>query len=114
MTAEQDVVEHGHAAEELDELERARDSVRGDAVRRQPVDGDVAEEDPPRGRGVEAADAVQQTRLAGAVGPDQGGQRARRDRHAHPRQRAQPLELEADIVDGQNHRRRLWYCFTSV
>jgi hypothetical protein len=100
VAAQQDVVENRHAAEELDELERARDTVSGDAVRREPVDGRIAEEDPPGGRGVEAADAVQETRLAGAVGPDQGGQRARGDRHADSYQRAQPLEFEAHIVDG--------------
>ena len=40
--------------------------------------------------------------------------RAALDSEAHAGERPQPLELERDIVDGQNHRRRLRYCFTSV
>jgi hypothetical protein len=107
VPAEQDVVEHRHAAEELHELKRARDAVRGDPVRRQALDRGVAEHDSPRRRRVESSHAVQQARLAGAVGPDQGGQRAGVDRHADGRQRAQPVEIERDVVDPQNHRRRL-------
>jgi len=74
--------------------------VRGDAVRRQALDRDLAQRDPPRRRRVEAADTVQETRLAGAVRPDQGRQRAGGDRHADPGQRAQPVELEREVVDG--------------
>jgi hypothetical protein len=87
MAAEQDVVEHGHPAEELDELERPGDAVRGDPVRRKALDRRLAEHDLPRVRRVEAADAVEQARLAGAVRPDQGRERAGIDRHADAVQR---------------------------
>src|SRR5207302_9395163 len=102
MAAEQDVVEHGHPAEQLHELERARDPVRGDPVWPQALDRCFAEHDSTGGRSIKSTDAVQETRLAGAVRPDQRRQRARIDRQADGAQRAQPLEVERDVVYPQN------------
>src|SRR5882724_11997425 len=76
VAPEQDVVEHGHLAKQLDELEAARDAGGGHAVRRQPREGGALEGDAAPGRRVEAAHAVQQRRLAGAVGADERGKRA--------------------------------------
>ena len=100
MAPQQDVVENRHPAKQLDELERPRDTVRGNAVGRLALDRGVAEDDSPRGRRVEATHAVEETRFAGAVRPHQRRQGARGDRHADSRQRAQPAELEREILDG--------------
>src|SRR5207244_13075459 len=67
MAAEQDVVEHGHPAEQLNELERSRDPVRGDPVWRQALDRDVAEHDSTGSRSIKPTDAVQETPLARPV-----------------------------------------------
>src|SRR5215468_6238036 len=70
VAAEQEIVEDGHAPEEGDVLEGAGDAELGDLAGGQV--GDVAAlADDPAGVGVvEAADHVEDGRLAGAVGPD--------------------------------------------
>ena len=88
MSAAHDVLEHGHVVEQLQVLERAADAEHRDVacgssapiVASAETDGAVVER-------LIAADEVEQRRLAGAVGADQCGDRARRHR-------------EADLVDG--------------
>src|SRR6266568_2116295 len=64
-----DVVLHGDLAERSRELERAGDAPAADLVRAMPRDVLVFEQHLP-GRGLEAADHVEQGGLASAVGPD--------------------------------------------
>src|SRR5207247_847782 len=101
VAAEQDVVEHRHVAEELDELEAPRDAVRRHPMRRQPGNLRALEGDAAARRSIETADAIQERRLARAVGADQRGQRPLLDPEAHAGERAQPLELERDALDTQ-------------
>src|SRR5262249_30189415 len=75
-----DVLEHGHAAEELRRLEGPRDAARGDLVRPQPVDPLAGEADLARVGRVEAGQEVHRRRLARAVGPDEAAHLARADR----------------------------------
>jgi hypothetical protein len=98
---ELDVLEHRHALEQRDVLEGA-----GDAAARAAVGGQgeqvVAGEPHRAGRGpVETRDDVEQRRLAGAVGADDGGDpvgyRARR----HLRKGRKPAEGERDTLDLQ-------------
>ena len=98
VTAQEDVVEDRHVPEQLDELEGSRDAVRRDPVRREPVDRDTVEDDRPARRRVEAAHAVEEARLAGAVRADEGRQRARLDGQADSVERAQPGELQGHLA----------------
>src|SRR5262249_1167943 len=66
------VVEDGHAAEQGDVLERARDPQLGPLVWSELRDVAAVEHDPSVGRRVDAADAVEDAGLAGAVGTDDG------------------------------------------
>src|SRR5262249_59005983 len=66
-----DVLEHGHALEQGQVLEGAPDAELGDAVARCPQQRMAREDDLARVRRVEAAQAVEQRRLAGAVRPDE-------------------------------------------
>ena len=97
MAPEEDVVQHRHVAEQLDELEGARDAVAGHPMRRQPRDSHAVEGDAAARRHVEAADAVQQRRLPRPVRPHERRERAGRDGHTHARERAEPLELQRDV-----------------
>ena len=94
MTPEQQVVEHAHVAEQLDELEGAGDAVGGDAMGTEPFQGGAAERNAAPRRRVEAAHAVEQRRLARAVGTHQRGEGPLLHGEAHPREDAQPLELQ--------------------
>src|SRR5205085_11100382 len=85
--AEEQVLEHGRVLEQLDVLERARDSAPRDLVRRHARDVLVAEDEPPAVRIVDPRDQVEDGRLARAVRPD--------DREDLPL-----LDGEGDAVDG--------------
>src|SRR5881628_3518814 len=78
-----DVVETGEAAEGLRDLERAADAEPRDAVRRQPGEVTAVEANGPRVGRADARDRVDQGALAGAVGPDEPDDLARRDLEVH-------------------------------
>jgi len=74
--ADEDVLEHRHVREELDVLERPRDPELDHAARRR-VHQRVAVEDDVAGvDAIEPCDHVERGCLAGAVRPDQPGDRA--------------------------------------
>src|SRR6202021_1642839 len=80
VAADADVVEHRHGAKQREILEGAADADRRHAVRREPEDAAPIEDDVTLFRRVEAAKAVEQRGLAGAVRPDQAEQLAGADR----------------------------------
>ena len=83
MRADQDVVAHAHAAEQRDVLEGAADAQAGHAVARQVLQRAALEQDVAVGEAIEAADAVEQRGLAGAVRPDQAADLAVADIERH-------------------------------
>ena len=104
MAAEHEVVEHRHVGEQLDVLERARDADGRDLVRPAPRQlvlsaGGAVKQDAPALRPVEAADAVEQAGLAGAVGADDGHDLAVVDVEAHAVERGDAAEGERDRLD---------------
>src|SRR5437867_947388 len=94
-----DVVEHAHALEEGDVLERAGDAERRHLVRPEARPVLVVEDDPPLVGVLEAADHVEQCRLAGAVGADDGHDLSAPDGDAHAVKRLHRPEADADGVD---------------
>ena len=105
------VLEHGHRLEQLDVLERARDAGLGDDVRR--LRGDVApvEHDLTRRRLVEAGHAVEERRLAGAVGADDRDDRLVRDGEVDVVDRHEAAEA---LGDAHRPRGRLPFVPTSL
>ena len=89
VRADEHVLEHRHRREELDVLERARDPELDDAARRRVQQGAAVEDDVARVEAVEPRDHVERRRLAGAVRPDQAGDRAL-------------LGVEGDVVQGDD------------
>src|SRR5207248_8026877 len=89
MPSDLDVLEHRHAREELDVLERPRDAPADDPVGRRSQQALAGEGDLARIRAVQAGDQVEERRLAGAVRADQPGNLALLDR-------------EPDVVDGDD------------
>jgi len=72
VRAHHDVLERGHAAKQSHRLERDRDAEPGPFVGWQTIDPPPLEEHPAGIRAQPAADQVEERRLAGAVGPDDG------------------------------------------
>ena len=87
VKARDDVVEHRKLPEQPDLLERARDAEPHAAVRRQCRPRSVPPKIKRAGiRLIDPADQVEQRRLAGAVRPDDGEDRAGRDRRTKRRE----------------------------
>src|SRR5262249_56002460 len=80
----QEIVERAHVPEELHVLEGARDAEAGDLVRAKMREIAVAKSDGPAHRPVEAGDAVEDRRLARAVGADQPVDLTRLDAAGYP------------------------------
>ena len=91
--ADADVLEHAEIAERAGDLEGAGDAELGDAVGRHAGDALVLEPDLAGGRRQVAGDQVEHRRLAGAVGADDAGDRAGRDRERDVADRRQPAEV---------------------
>ena len=113
MAADQDVLHHVRVVEQLDVLERPRDAEPGDPVRRQLGDVLPVEHQPPGGGRIDAADQVEDRRLARAVRPDDGKHLPRPHLEAHALHRADAAEIDADILgveqahgDGSNNDRQ--------
>src|SRR5207253_9037789 len=101
VTADLHVVEDAHAPEQGDVLERARDPQLGPLMRFQTRDVAAAEHDPSAGRRVDAADAIENARLAGAVGADDGEELAGVDLEAHPGQGGHAAKAQAQVFQSE-------------
>ncbi len=86
VEAHHHVLENSHLLEEPDALERAADAPRGDHVRAQADHGPAVDEDLAFLRLLHARDAVEQRRLAAAVGADDAEDLA-------------SVHVERDVVD---------------
>src|SRR5206468_11176344 len=95
------VVEDGHAAEQGNVLEGARDPQLGPLVRFQMRDVAAVEHDPSAHGRIDAADAVEDARLAGAVGPDDGEEVAGVDLEAHPGQGGYAAEAQVQVFQSE-------------
>jgi hypothetical protein len=71
VVADQQVLQHGGVFEQFDVLEGACDAQFGHPMRGRAGERRSVEVDGARGRGVDAADQVEDRGLAGAVGADQ-------------------------------------------
>ena len=107
MAPEHQVVEHGQVLEEGDVLEGAGQAHGGDPV------GTPAEDVLPQQLDrallgpVDPRQHVEERRLAGAVGSDDGEQLARPDLEADPVDRLDAREGQVDVVEaGDRHDRR--------
>src|SRR6266513_3926934 len=93
-----EVVEHAHALEQGHVLEGAGDAEAGDVRWLEARAVPTVEDDPSLVGVIEAADHVEQRRLPGAVGTDDGADLAAIDREAHPTQRDERAEADADAL----------------
>ena len=99
VRADEDVLEDGHVREELDVLERPGDpeldhAAGGRVQERVPVEDHVARVD-----AIEARDHVERGRLAGAVRPDQAGDRAFVDVEGDVVQRDDAAEAKRSMLE---------------
>ena len=101
VATEQQVVDHRHLREQLDVLERAGDAEGGNPVGPDPFDALAAPADVADLRDVHLADGVEDRRLAGAVGPDDGEQLAVGDGERHVVDRHHAAEAQLDRIDLQ-------------
>ena len=99
MPSDHEVVEDGHVVEETEVLERPRDAEPRHRVGRPAEERFAAKADRPRCRMVDPADAVEQRRLARAVGADDGKGLAFGDRDVDVLQRVDPAEAQREIPD---------------
>ena len=99
--AEHHVLVHGQPGAQPDALEGARDPEPGQVVRMVPAQDGVAVADGARARMDEAADDVEQGRLARAVGPDDADDLTAADRHRHLDEGQEATEPDADLIDDE-------------
>jgi hypothetical protein len=98
VAPDQHVVEHGEAAEEADVLEGASQPQPRALVRREIVERRVVEADATGVGGQDPAHAVEQGRLARAVGADQGVDGAGLDHEVDAVQDSQTTERFRDAA----------------
>ncbi len=96
VPAEEQVLQARHVLEELDVLEAAADAQLGHPLRRQARDVATAPPHAPRLGAVEAADDVEDARLARAVRPDERRHLALVEGEADGREGGQAPEVEGD------------------
>ena len=99
------VVADRQIGEQLEPLERAGDAEPGPLVRVEPADVAAVEQDPARGRRLQAGDDVEQRRLARAVRPDQTGDLAGARVEVDVGERAVAAELDGDLLGDEQARR---------
>src|SRR5262249_17428178 len=104
MEPDQHVLENTQMAEETAVLERAAHALRGDLVRREPVDRLALEADAAGLRHGVAGDRVEERRLAGAVGADEGDDLAGRDAERDAIDGGQSAEADRDLGDLEERR----------
>ena len=96
-----DVLEHAHAEEGPGELEGAGEPAVDDAIGRQAEKRPSVELHLARIRGYEAGEQIEERRLAGAVGAEHAGDRARIEREGDVLHGLQPAEALVEPVDGE-------------
>src|ERR687894_748087 len=94
-----DVVADRHRPEDLEALERAGDTEPGPLVGGHTDDVAAVEPDPAPLDRLQAADGVEERRLAGAVRPDEPGRLAGRHVQVHEVQRLDASEGHGDLLD---------------
>lgn len=94
MAPQLDVVQHRHAAKQRNVLEAARQAQARAPGRRQSRDIPALEMDRALRGPIKTRDGIEQRGFAGAIGADDGGDRAGPDREAHVRQRLDPAKGE--------------------
>ena len=105
MAADHDVLEHAHAEENLQVLERARQAATREVFRRKPCHVLAGKAyAAPLGL-VKAGDDVEQRRLSGAVGADDRKHEARGDGQAHVIDRTHAAEGDRQMLDDEYHAR---------
>jgi hypothetical protein len=106
VPARHDVLEHGHAAEELGGLKRAREATGGDLARGETGDGRAGDDHLAARGPLETADHVQERGLPRPVRPDDPANLACVDLEAHAVERADAAERDREIAHGQHRRAR--------
>jgi hypothetical protein len=106
MTADSHIVEHRLRREQREVLESPPDAYLGDAVRRPPQHRAPLEQDVAAIRGVEPADTVEESGFAGAIRADQTEDLALLDREGDAVERDDAAELDSDVADLKQGRRR--------
>ena len=101
MPPDLDVFQHGEVVEQLHQLEGAHQPASGDALWRNAGQLLVLEEDAAFGGVDEPGDHVEQRRLAGAVGADDGGDTLGGNLEAHVVDREQAVETARQFLDTQ-------------
>ena len=99
MGADPDVVEHGEIGKQSDVLEGAADPDFGDPVRRPVQDTGAVHQNIAGARLVEAAEAIEQCGLAGAVRSDQAEDLALLHVERNTVQRNDAAEHDADVAN---------------
>ena len=105
VSPHQQVVQYGGMVEQLDILEGPGDAQPGKLVRAQAGDVAPVKADAPLAGLVDPRDQVEDGRLAGAVGADDGKHLARLDREGYAVDRPDPAELDGQILDLQQAHR---------
>ena len=111
MTADHDVFQRGHVAEEADVLEGSRDAGGGDAVRTLQSQRHAGEQHLAAIARVEPGEHVEQRRLAGAVGTDQAVDFPGLDGQRNILQRLHAAEALANVAGFEQnvrHRETSW------
>ena len=99
------VLEHGHLAEQARDLEGAAEAEMRALERRQPVDALPVEADTPAVGAHHPGDQVERGGLAGAVRPDQRGDRALLHVEGEIVDRSEPAEALRKPLDLEQHAR---------
>src|SRR4029077_6024870 len=107
VAPDHDVLERGHAKEDLQVLERPRQAPTRELLRRERAHILSSEPHASLLRKVEAGDDVEQRRLAGAVRTDDGEYEAGRDRQAHIIDRMHPAEGDRQVFGREDGHARL-------
>src|SRR5207248_3525548 len=102
-----EVLEHGHAGEDLEALERTAHAQTRPLVGLDVGDVDALEEHAALGGGQQTGEAVEQGGLARAVGADERGDLARRHRQRHVVDGEQAAEPHRDLARLEQRRARL-------
>jgi len=104
MRADADVVHHRKVRKQRDVLEGAADADLGDPVRRPRQDARALHQDVAGRRLVEPRQAVEERRLAGAVGADQSEDLALVHVEGHTVERNDAAEHDADVANREQGR----------
>jgi hypothetical protein len=106
MAAEHDVLAHAHGPEQRQVLKGPADAEGGDAVGRRLHQRAALETDRAFAERVEAREAVEERRLAGAVRSDEADDAAAADGEGHLVQRRDAAEADRDVGDLEQGLRR--------